>query len=184
MSTDYKFTIKRKADDKQLGEFYYNWIKNLYDVDCKSLALDPENIAYYSDRKKSVYEVQDIDTDLQKLKEKSKQIWQKIFEKKLLIPHASNIDVKDDLESDIYMLEEEYENVLYAIEALAGLRSTVCVIVEDMVKDGKDIDDSDPDADIDKHMAYVYNAEGLKPEDGNSTAHIWTTDVYLEAEAC
>ena len=46
MSTDYRYTIRRKTDGKKIAVFYYNMIKNLYDAPCTDLKLklDPENV--------------------------------------------------------------------------------------------------------------------------------------------
>ena len=176
MSTDYMYTIKRKADSKKIAKFYFNWIKNLYDIDCKGIKLDPEDIRYGDEGPKTRYEMSDIENDIKTLDERAKQIWQKIFEKKLLVPLSASKDIKDDIESDIYMLEQDYDNVQHAVKALAGLRAVVTALVEDLVKDGSE-------EDYDSRMAYVYNAEGLQAKDGMEAAHIWTDDVYIEAEA-
>ena len=176
MSTDYRYTIKRKADGKKIATFYFNWIKNLYDIDCKGIKLDPEDVKYGDTEPKTRYEMSDIENDIGTLNARCKQIWQKIFEKKLLMPQASNVEVKDDMESDIYMLEQEYDSIRYAVEALAGLRATVTTLVEDLLKDGNEDD-------YDNRMAYTYNAEGLPAKDGMEVAHIWADEVYIEAEA-
>ena len=174
MSTDYRFTIKRKADNKKLGTFYYNKIKSFYDIDASGFKLDPENISS-NNASPSVFSFDDINYDIDKVKSKISADYSKMFEKKLLIPQAASRDIKDDIESDIYMLEDDVKQLMYVLEALAGLAGAVSAVVEDLVKD-ENGDDSD--------MAYVYNAAGLPKTAEGYEPHIWTTDVYIEALAC
>lgn len=176
MSTDYRYTIRRKADDKKIAVFYYNMIKNLYDIDCIdfNLKLDPEKIRTFEDHQLTKYTVEDINSDIEKLTTQTKLLNMKIFEKKLLLPSALNVDVKTDIEADIFSLEESITNCMYAIEALAGLKSVVTTLVEDQVNIGQDDEDS---------IAYVYNAKGLPKTKDGYDAHLWASDVYIEAEA-
>ena len=178
MSTDYRYTIRRKTDGKKIAVFYYNMIKNLYDAPCTDLKLklNPENVRGNEDNQIH-YTIDDINNDIGKLEDNIKLLNMKIFEKKMLVPTASNRDIKDDMEADIFTLETEIKNCIYAIEALAGLRAIVNVFVEDQVDITTESDDKD-------NMAYIYNAKGLpKTEDGYNR-HLWSSDVYIEALAC
>lgn len=177
MSTDYRYTIRRKADDKKIATFYYNKIKNLYDVTATDfeLKLDPEKIRCEDDGQIR-YTVDDMHSDIEKLDDRIKLLYAKIFEKKLLVPTAANIEVKDDMEADIFTLENEIRDCTYALDAICGLKAVVEVFVEDNVKlDGDDEDGS---------MAYVYNAEGLPKSPEGYSPSIWADDVYVEAKAC
>ena len=179
MSTDYRYTIRRKADGKKIAVFYYNMIKNLNDISCDELKLklDPEHVGGNEDEQVR-YNVIDIDNDIDKLEIRIKLLNMKIFEKKLLVPTAANRDIKDDIEADIFTLETEIKNCMYAIEALSGLSAVVNVIVEDQV----DISD-DTVKGVDK-LAYEYNAAGLPKTKDGYDPHLWSSDIYIEALAC
>lgn len=178
MSTDYRYTIRRKADDKKIAVFYFNMIKNLYDISCEELKLklDPEKTRCGEDDQVR-YNVIDIDNDIDKLEMHIKLLNMKIFEKKMLVPAAANRDIKDDIEADIFTLETEIKNCMYAIESLAGLSAIVNAFVEDQV----DITNEQIDED---RMAYVYNAKGLPKTAEGYDPHLWASDVYIECQAC
>ena len=178
MSTDYRYTIRRKADDKKIVVFYYNMIKNLYDVSCNELKLklDPENVRGNEDSQIR-YTVDDINNDIEKLESNIKLLNMKIFEKKMLVPATVSRDIKDDIEAEIFTFEEAIKNCMYAIEALAGLKAVVDAFVEDQV----DITNESVDED---NMAYVYNAKGLPKTKDGYDPHLWSSDVYIEALAC
>lgn len=179
MSTDYRYTIRRKADGKKIAVFYYNMIKNLNDISCEELKLnlDPEHVGGNEDNQIH-YNVIDINNDIDKLEMHVKLLTMKLFEKKMLVPAAANRDIKDDIEADIFTLETEIKNCMYAIEALAGLSAIVHAFVEDQV----DISD-DSTKGVDK-LAYEYNAKGLPKTKEGYDAHLWSSDVYIEAQAC
>ena len=178
MSTDYRYTIRRKADDKKVATFYYNMIKNLYDVSCTEikLKLDPEYVRGNEDDQVR-YTVDDINNDIEKLENHIKILNMKIFEKKMLVPATVSRDIKDDIEAEIYAFETEIKDCMYAIEALAGLRAVIDTLVEDQV----DISSQDGS---EHSMAYVYNAVGLPKTKDGYDAHLWASDVYIEALAC
>ena len=177
MSVDYRFTIKRKADDKKLGTFYYNRIKSLYDIYATDLKFDPENISS-NEESPTKFTSNDITNDINLLKMKIASDYSKIFEKKLLIPQAANKDIKDDIEADIYTIEEEIKDLMYALEALSGLYGAITAIVEDLVRD------SSNDPENESSMAYIYNAEGLPNTAEGYSPSIWVDDVYIEVLAC
>lgn len=181
MSTDYRYTIRRKADGKKIAVFYYNMIKNLNDISCEELKLrlDPEHVGGNEDNQVR-YNVIDIYNDIDKLEMHVKILTMKIFEKKMLVPTAANRDIKDDIEADIFTLETEIKNRMYAIKALAGLSAIVHAFVEDQV----DISNEQNEHLDDGKMAYVYNAKGLPKTTDGYDAHLWSSDVYIEAQAC
>lgn len=178
MSTDYRYTIRRKADGKKIAVFYYDMIKNLNDISCEELKLklDPEHVGCNEDDQVR-YNVIDIDNDIDKLEMHVKLLTMKIFEKKLLVPTAANRDIKDDIEADIFTLETEIKNCMYAIEALAGLSAVVNVFVEDQVDITNELVGED-------RIAYVYNAKGLPKTEEGYDPHLWASDVYIECQAC
>ena len=173
MSIDYRYTIKRKVDDKVIGSFYYNMIKNLGNVSCADfdLKLDPSD-AYY-DRVSIKYTVDDISNDINALRKHIEVISIKMSEKKLLIAMAANRDIKDELENDIFILESEIKDCEYAIEALAGLQAVVNVLVEDNVNIADDTKDK---------IAYIYNAKDLPKTKDGYDSHLFVSDVYLEVQ--
>lgn len=178
MSTDYRYTIRRKADNKKVAVFYYNMIKNLYDVSCTEikLKLDPENVRSNEDDQVR-YTVDDINNDIEKLENHINILNMKIFEKKMLVPATVSRDIKDDIEAEIYTFETEIKDCMYAIEALAGLRAVIDTLVEDQV----DIPGQD---NTESSMAYSYNAKDLpKTKDGYDPC-LWASDVYIECQAC
>lgn len=179
MSTDYRYTIRRKTDDKKIAVFYYNMIKNLYDISCTELKLklNPENVRGNEDSQIR-YSVDDINNDIEKLENNIKILYMKIFEKKMLVPATISRDIKDDIEAEIFAFEEEIKNCMYAIEALAGLKAIVDAFVEDQV----DISD-DSTKGVDK-LAYEYNAVGLPKTEEGYDPHLWANDVYIECLAC
>lgn len=178
MSTDYRYTIRRKADNKKVAVFYYNMIKNLYDISCEdlNLKLDPEKTRCEEDDQVR-YTVDDINNDIEKLENHIKILNMKIFEKKMLVPATVSRDIKDDIEAEIFTFETEIKDSMYAIEALAGLRAVIDTLVEDQV----DIANEQIDED---RMAYVYNAKGLPKTEEGYDPHLWTSDVYIECQAC
>jgi len=178
MSTDYRYTIRRKADNKKVAVFYYNMIKNLYDISCEdlNLKLDPEKTRCEEDDQVR-YTVDDINNDIEKLENHIKILNMKIFEKKMLVPATVSRDIKDDIEAEIFTFETEIKDSMYAIEALAGLRAIIDMLVEDQV----DITNEQIDED---RMAYVYNAKGLPKTKEGYDPHLWASDVYIECQAC
>lgn len=179
MSVDYKYSICRKADDKKIATFYYNAIKSLYDIpklQC-TLKLDPENIN--SEENNVCYDIDDINSDIEKLKNHIKILNFKVFEKKMMIPATINLDVKCCIEDDIVSYDHEIEDCMYAIEALAGLKAVVNAFVEDAVKD----DDTQEETYSESHVAYVYNAKGLPKTKEGYDPHLWASDVYLKVQA-
>lgn len=178
MSTDYRYTIRRKADNKKIAIFYYNMIKNLYDISCTdlNLKLDPEKTRCKEDDQIR-YTVDDINNDIEKLETHNKILNMKIFEKKMLVPATVSRDVKDDIEAEIFTLETAIKDCIYAIEALAGLRAIVNAFVEDQV----DISNEQTD---DSQMAYVYNAKGLSKTANGYDPYLWADNVYIECQAC
>ena len=178
MSTDYRYTIRRKADDKKIAVFYYNMIKNLYDVSCTELKLklNPENVRG-NDDDQIRYTVDDINNDIEKLENNIKILNMKIFEKKILVPATVSRDIKDDIEAEIFAFETEIRDCIYAIEALAGLRSVITTFVEDQV-------DISNEQICEDRMAYVYNAKGLPKTKEGYDPHLWASDVYIECLAC
>lgn len=178
MGTDYRFTVKRKADNKTIAIFYYNGIKSLSDVYVRNLKLDLDCIRG-EDTNQFRFEAQDVANDINTLRKEVDAAYHKIFEKKLLVPMSANSDIKFEIESDIKDLENDVEYFLDGIEALAGLRATLRTIVEDMVECNK-TDDNDEE----HHCAYVYNAEGLPKNENGYDPHLWLDDVYVEVKAC
>ncbi len=178
MSTDYRYTIRRKADNKKVAVFYYNMIKNLYDISCEdlNLKLDPEKTHCEEDDQVR-YTVDDINNDIEKLENHIKILNMKIFEKKMFIPATVSRDIKDDIEAEIFTLSVDIKDSMFAIEALAGLRAVVNAFVEDQV----DITNEQVDED---RMAYVYNAKGLPKTKDGYDPHLWASDVYIECQAC
>lgn len=177
MSTDYRYTIRRKADGKKIAVFYYNMIKNLYDVVCSDceLKLDPEAIRTSSCGSLTKYTIEDINSDIERLEVRIKIFNMKIYEKKMLLPACANVDIKDSIESDISDYESTISNCMHAIEALAGLKAIVHMLVEDQI--------AMTDLDDEASMAYVYNAKDLPKTKEGYDAHLWVDDVYVEAEA-
>lgn len=178
MSTDYRYTIRRKADDKKIAVFYYNMIKNLYDISCTdlNLKLDPEKTRCGEDDQVR-YTIDDINNDIEKLENHIKILNMKIFEKKMLVPATVSRDIKDDIEAEIFTFETDIKDSMFAIEALAGLRAVVNAFVEDQV----DITNEQVNED---RMAYVYNAKGLPKTEEGYDPHLWASDVYIECQAC
>lgn len=177
MSTDYRYTIRRKADDKKIAVFYYNMIKNLYDVSHAELKLklNPENVRGNDNQIR--YTIDDINNDIEKLENNIKILYMKIFEKKMLVPATISRDIKDDIEAEIFAFESEIRDCIYAIEALAGLRSIITAFVEDKV-------DISNEQICEDSLAYVYNAKGLPKTKEGYDPHLWASDVYIECLAC
>ena len=167
MGTDYRFSIKRKADGKKLATFYYNMIKNVRDCyipDCE-LAYDPNEFS-----SKTVLSIDQIEADRSKIRLAKMKLKNEVAEKKELIAKAVSIDIKHELEDDIRELESNIKDIKYADEALVGLDAVVRCLTEDLVvKEGNDED----------HMAYVANAKDLGED-----KYVFINDVELEVEAC
>lgn len=167
MSTDYRFSIKRKADGKKLATFYYNMIKNVRDCyvpDCE-LAYDPNKFS-----EKTVLSIDQIEADRSKIQLAKMKLENAIAEKKELIAKAVSVDIKHELEDDICELESNIKDIKYADEALVGLDVVVRCLTEDLVVK----EDNDED-----HMAYAANAKDLGDD-----KYVFINDVELEVEAC
>lgn len=166
MGTDYKFSIKRKADGKKLATFYYNMIKNVRDCyipDCE-LAYDPNKFS-----EKTVLSIDQIEADRFKIQLAKMKFENAIAEKKELIAKAVSVDIKFELEDDIRELENNIKDIKYADEALVGLYAVVRCLTEDLVvKEGDD----------ENSIACKANATDLGED-----KYVFINDVELEVEA-
>lgn len=132
MSTDYKFIIKRKKDNKKLGEFYYNKIKNVADVSYLiTLHSDPSHFSRNGSNELYRLNTNDLSDDVDAVRLRIDSLYKDIFTKQLLQTSCINVDVKVQYDEDINSLKEEISNLLYALEAISGLYAVVSCLVED-----------------------------------------------------
>jgi hypothetical protein len=183
MSTDYYISIHRKKDDKLIGKTLCNHLKSIFDspysnkIGCCS-RLSADNISFTYDDLIAINDC--ITLDISK-------VYDKIFEKKLMIVCASNVDVKRDIEEDISSIEYDISDLLDVKDSVNHIIGTITTIVENQVRNPKKFGDvADGEHDKFNVLAYEYNAEDLNEGKGNSDAreHVWVDNVYCVVEAC
>lgn len=174
MSVDYRFIVKRKIDNKTIGEFYYNKIKNVSDVSYLiELKCDPKTFSKSIDTNNNSAKIdpESLNDDITKLRSYVDSQYKEIFTKQLIQATCTNSTIKEEYDDDIREINERIDNSLWALEALAGLYAIVTCLVEDLVIKIKHEDSTD-----ECECAYKHNAKDL-----GDNKYLWINDVYIEA---
>lgn len=174
MSVDYRIKIFRKVDDKLLSICYANQLKAILDSEFAGIInCDRRNC----DKAKFTF------NDLEALSDvsfsKLQELYGQVIEKKLMLAIAHSVEVKHEIEEEIFGLNEEIEDVRWAIENSAKLQGMIACIVEDLW-------DKE-----DKHPAHEYNGFDLPEKtvvyaNGDKevfTPTVWSNDTYCIIEA-
>ena len=174
MGIDYRIKICRKVDDKCLGICNANQLKSIFDSEYAELIhcnnRNCNNVKFTKD---------DLCAVSTAVFDKIKSLYQTIFEKKLLIALAQNVDIKHELEKEILSLEEDIEEQRWPLDAA----NTVCGIIDCITENLWDKND--------KHAAYEYNGFDLPKKectygDGKTYKYsqtVWSNDIYCLIEA-
>lgn len=171
MSTDYRFVIKRKEDNKKIGEFYYNKIKNVADVSyLLTLNFDPNRFSLNRSNEFVRLEANELNDDAEAIRSMIDSLYKDIFTKQLLQTSCVSVDVKAEYDEDINSMREEISNLLYAFEAVTGLHAVISCLVEDQV-----VVASNDDATDSSICAYVANGKDL-----GDNKYVWINDIYIE----
>lgn len=184
MGTDYNILIHRKCDNKLLGKVNCNMIKNIFDseysekIHCTG-RMSAHNIRFeYSD----LHDIETVAfTDIEKL-------YGEILEKKFMITCASNVDIKNELEQDIYCIKDKISDISVVSYSSAYIQGMIATVVENLLKNPKNFEDkqniSDEDIFTYNIPAYEYNMEDVKSNEKLTKHTIWVDDVYCVIEAC
>lgn len=180
MGVDYRIEIRRKADKKLLGTVDANCLKTIFDSGLQDkLHLEGRSSDGYE------FTTDDIDSCIDAAKTKIGKCWDAILEKKLMIPLASNAEVKQELEEDIGYVKDDIEDYMSVISACSKLYGLIDCVTESLykteVKDGKSED----------LPAYIFNGSDLPKTkitytDGTEceqSAYIWNHDVVCIVRA-
>jgi len=178
MSTSYIFEVHRKADNKTIGKFLFDRIKNLGDVYGVKLELDPESFRYKNDSTPmKKFDVETIDKDIAALDSKIKMLEYDMYVNKLLlIPQAKSAEVQRSMKEDLQDQDELLADLRYAVQSLQGLKMIVETIVENAIR----ITDSNDD---ECSIAYKYNAEDLPKTPEGHSPMLWISDVEIAGYA-
>ena len=174
MSVDYRIKIFRKVDDKLLGVCYANQLKAILDsefaeiINCDRCNCDKAKFTY-----------NDLEALSTAVFGKMKELNNKIAEKKLMLAIAHSVDVKHELEEEIFSIKEELEELRWPFENASKLQGMLDCVVEDLW-------DKE-----DKHPAHEYNSFDLPEKtvvyaNGDKetlTPTVWCKDVYCVVEA-
>lgn len=175
MSTDYNLKICRKADSKVLGVVQCNCLKNIFDTEFAKYVGCEVNSWHYDNAR---FEMRDLENGLNGVNTKIMNLYDNVFEKKMMIALAKSKDVKFELEQDITDLRSdiaELTNISASFSMIIGIVECIAI---NMFKG--------------KNMAFEYNAKGLpkriqKYENGTTAEYdpcIFEDDVYCMIEVC
>lgn len=175
MGVDYRIKICRKVDDKCLGICNANQLKSILDSEYAGLI----NCDSGRNCDKVKFTRVDLITVADAAIDKIKDLYRTINEKKLLIALAQNVSIKQELEEEIFSIEEEIEEQRWPMNSAYVLAGIIDCVVEDLW-------DKD-----DKLVAYEYNGLDLPEKesayaDGEKYKYhqtVWSDDVYCIIEA-
>ena len=175
MGVDYRIKICRKVDDKCLGICNANQLKSILDseytglINC-SAGRNCENVKFTR---------ADLDAVTTAAFSKINELYKSIIEKKLMLAMAHSVEVKHELEEEIFSIKEELEELRWPFENASKLQGMLDCVVEDLWDKG------------DKHLAHEYNSFDLPEKtvvysNGDKETLIptvWCKDVYCIVEA-
>ena len=175
MSVDYRIKICRKVDDECLGICNANQLKSILDSEYSGLI----NCDSGRNCDKVKFTKDDLLAVTSAAFDKIKDLYKTITEKKLMLVMAQNVDIKHELEEEIFSLNEEIEDQTWPIASAYELAGLIDCVVEDLWDKG------------DKHPAYKYNGFDLPEKtvvyaNGDKetlTPTVWCEDVYCIVEA-
>jgi hypothetical protein len=173
MSTNYTLSIRRKIDDKEIARFLCNQLKCIfYGGFGKYINCDNDHL--YNNEQ---FEYKDLISICDIVQEKISTEYKNIQEKKLLIALAQNKEIKEELEDEIFSIEDEVIPELFDVYyGAVSIKGSIETLVENNMKLSKEEDEDD------HTMAYRYNAEDLKNED-NDYPSLWVDQVYCIIES-
>ena len=175
MSTNYTLSIRRKKDDKEIAKFVCNYLKGIFDSEFAKYINCNTRYSYKNEK----FDYDDLSNMLIAIQDKIALQYKNIQEKKFLIALSQNVEIKSELEEEIFYIEKENIPELFGIYYDASvIQGSIMTLVENNIK----LNESEKEDWDDNVMAYKYNAEGLKSEDDKYSPCLWADDIYCVIE--
>lgn len=165
MSTDYYIHIKRKCDNKEIGSFLANRLKNFRDR------------VEFEGRIHEKFTYEDLDDLWSAVKRDVSKKYGEILEKKLMLMNSKSREVKESFEEDIGYIEEDISELLCELASISAIQGAISAIVEDCLVDGEPAYERNGK---DLPIKMVEHGNGRKYE---SRQYVFNDDVYFEIEA-
>ena len=175
MSTNYTLSIRRKKDDKEVAKFLCNYLKGIFDSEFAKY-INCNNRYSHKDEK---FDYDDLSNMLIAIQDKIALQYKNIQEKKFLIALSQNVEIKSELEEEIFYIEKENIPELFGIYYDASvIQGSIITLVENNIK----LNESEKEDSDDNVMAYKYNAEGLKSDNDKYSPCLFADDIYCVIE--
>lgn len=180
MGIDYTLSIRRKSDNKEIAKFICNKLKIVFDTEYSTYIHCYNRIS----ADKCKFDINDLDALERAVQDNIRSLFSKIHEKKLHGILATNVEIKEQIDEELYQLENETLQELFDVHcAVSAIHGSIVTLVEDNMKCLKDYD-LVKDDEIDNYNipAYIYNVEDLKKNDKEYLT-IWSESIYCVVEA-
>ena len=175
MSTNYTLSIRRKKDDKEVAKFLCNYLKGIFDSEFAKYINCNTRYSYKNEK----FDYDDLSNMLIAIQDKIALQYKNIQEKKFLIALSQNVEIKSELEEEIFYIEKENIPELFGIYYDASvIQGSIITLVENNIK----LNESEKEDSDDNVMAYKYNAEGLKSDNDKYSPCLFADDIYCVIE--
>ena len=175
MSTNYTLSIRRKKDDKEIAKFVCNYLKGIFDSEFAKYINCNTRYSYKNEK----FDYDDLSNMLSAIQDKIALQYKNIQEKKFLIALSQNVEIKSELEEEIFYIEKENIPELFGIYYDASvIQGSIMTLVENNIK----LNESEKEDWDDNVMAYKYNAEGLESDNDKYSPCLFADDIYCVIE--
>lgn len=182
MGVDYRIEIRRKTDRKLLGVVDANCLKIIMDSGLEDkMHLDGRSCVDHEFTYEEVLACSDA------VQSKIKDHYREIFEKKLMILAAANVEVKHELEDDIRYLEDDIEELMNVVTACGRLGGLIDCVAESLHMTAT----NDTSKDSETIPAYIFNGLDLPKKkvtygdgtESEQSVYVWNDDVICIVKA-